>query len=103
MIKGKLIDDHTRCIHWHSPLDVIAIKFKCCNTYYPCLQCHSELTDHRAEVWRKDERNEKAVLCGVCKNEMSIDDYLGSNNTCPFCNSSFNPKCSLHYHLYFEI
>ncbi len=31
IVKGKLVDDQTRCVHYRSTLDVIAIKFKCCN------------------------------------------------------------------------
>ena len=103
MVKGNLIDDQTRCIHWHSPLDIIAIKFKCCNTYYACYDCHHEKADHISEVWTKEERNEKAILCGVCKSELSIKEYFVSENICPHCKSAFNPNCSRHYHLYFEI
>lgn len=102
-VKGKPIDDQTRCVHHHSPLDVIAIKFKCCNEYYPCYYCHKEEAQHSSEIWAKDEWNIKAVLCGVCKNEMTIHQYLNSNNQCPFCNAAFNPNCDRHYHLYFEI
>ena len=102
-VYGKLIDDNTRCVHYHSPLDVIAIKFKCCGEYYPCYQCHEETAGHAALAWNKDEWNTKAILCGVCKTEMSIEQYLGSANQCPFCNASFNPNCSKHYHLYFEV
>lgn len=101
-IYGKSIDDQTRCEHWHSPSDVIAIKFKCCNQYYPCYQCHEETAGHNAEVWKKEEWNTKAIYCGLCKNEMTIAEYLNSGNHCPFCNASFNPNCSRHYHLYFE-
>jgi len=103
MVKGKLIDDQTRCIHWHSPLDIIAIKFKCCNTYYPCYECHQESVDHKPQVWAKNERNKKAILCGVCKTELTIREYFDSADICPYCKSSFNPNCSRHYHLYFEI
>lgn len=103
MVKGQLIDDQTRCIHWHSPFDIIAIKFKCCGDYYPCYECHQETADHSPTVWSKDERNEKAILCGVCKTELTIQEYLDSENTCPYCKSLFNPNCSRHYYLYFEI
>lgn len=103
MVKGNLVDDQTRCIHWHSPLDIIAIKFKCCNTYYACYDCHHEKADHLPEIWTKEERNEKAILCGVCKSELSIKEYFVSENICPHCKSAFNPNCSRHYHLYFEI
>jgi uncharacterized CHY-type Zn-finger protein len=103
MVKGHLTDEQTRCRHWHSPLDIIAIKFKCCNTYYACYECHREMADHKPEVWTKDERAEKAILCGVCKTELSIGEYFDSSNLCPHCGSAFNPNCSKHYHLYFEV
>lgn len=101
-IKGKIVDDETRCRHYHSPLDVIAIKFKCCNEYYPCFECHQESVSHEAKVWYREEWHVKAILCGVCKQELTIQEYLNSNNLCPHCNAAFNPKCSLHHHLYFE-
>lgn len=99
---GKPIDQQTRCVHWHSELDIIAIKFKCCEKYYPCFSCHEEEADHEHQVWPKEEFDQKAILCGVCGNELSISDYMSSENTCPHCESKFNPGCSKHYHLYFQ-
>jgi len=99
---GKPVDNQTRCVHWHSELDIIAIKFKCCDKYYPCFSCHEEEADHEPQVWPKAEFDQKAILCGVCGNELSIQDYMNSNNTCPTCKSGFNPGCSKHYHLYFQ-
>lgn len=102
-VKGKTIDDQTRCEHWHSSLDIIAIKFKCCKEYYyPCYQCHEETVDHKPEVWKKEEWNTKAILCGVCKTELTINEYFHSVNHCPHCHAAFNPNCCRHYHLYFE-
>ncbi|MDQ3845207.1 MAG: CHY zinc finger protein [Bacteroidota bacterium] len=101
-VKGKVIDTHTRCVHYHSPLDVIAIKFRCCHEYYPCYYCHQEEAGHTPAVWGKDEFDTRAVLCGICGNEMTIRQYLTCNNHCPFCNTPFNPGCEKHYHLYFE-
>lgn len=101
-VKGKIVDGETRCVHYHSPLDVIAIKFKCCGYYYPCYQCHEETTDHEPMVWKKEEWNTKAILCGVCKEELTINEYFNSGNHCPHCLAAFNPNCSKHYHLYFE-
>jgi len=103
MIKGKLVDEQTRCVHYHSDLDIIAIKFKCCGEYYPCYECHIETAGHPSQLWTKEERNEKAILCGVCQTELTIQEYFDSANTCPHCKSSFNPNCSRHYHLYFEM
>ncbi len=101
-IKGKTIDDLTRCEHYHSPLDIIAIKFKCCNEYYPCYYCHQGTSDHLVQVWKKNEHSTKAIFCGICKHEMTIKQYLTCDNKCPFCNNKFNPNCSNHYHFYFE-
>ncbi|WP_235062790.1 CHY zinc finger protein [Indibacter alkaliphilus] len=100
---GKSVDHQTRCVHWHSALDVIAIKFKCCDKYYPCFSCHEEEADHEHQVWPKSEFNQKAILCGVCGHELSIQEYMDADNTCPKCEASFNPGCSNHYHLYFDM
>ncbi|MEQ9413327.1 MAG: CHY zinc finger protein, partial [Cyclobacteriaceae bacterium] len=62
-IRGKIIDQETRCVHYHSPNDVIAIKFKCCQQYYPCYQCHEEDVDHSPEVWASSDFDRKAVWC----------------------------------------
>lgn len=102
-IKGKTTDRQTRCIHYYSSLDIIAIKFKCCNNFYPCYQCHEEEANHPAKVWNKEEFETRAILCGACKNEMSISAYKSSGYSCPYCATPFNPKCSLHDHLYFEV
>jgi len=101
-VYGKTVDNQTRCQHWHSDLDVIAIKFKCCEKYYPCFSCHQEEADHEPEVWSKAEYDTKAILCGVCGSELTITEYQASGNTCPNCTAAFNPGCSKHYHLYFE-
>jgi uncharacterized CHY-type Zn-finger protein len=101
-VYGKPVDQQTRCEHWHSDLDIIAIKFKCCEKYFPCFSCHEETVDHPPQVWPVDEFDTKAVLCGACGVELSINEYLQSNNTCPNCSAAFNPGCRKHYHLYFE-
>jgi len=101
-VYGKTVDNQTRCQHWHSELDVIAIKFKCCDKYFPCFSCHEEEADHDSQVWPKAEFTTKAILCGVCGYELSIEEYQASGNSCPNCTTAFNPGCSKHYHLYFE-
>jgi uncharacterized CHY-type Zn-finger protein len=103
LVKGKVIDNQTRCSHWHSDLDIIALKFKCCDTYYPCYSCHAEDVDHEATTWEIVERDQKAILCGVCGTELTINEYMGSNNICPNCQSLFNPNCKKHYDLYFTM
>ncbi|MGE6205605.1 CHY zinc finger protein [Guptibacillus hwajinpoensis] len=102
VIKGKVVDEETRCQHYYSKRDIIAIKFKCCGTYYPCIFCHEETKDHAVKKWPKHEFDEKAVLCGKCKSELTIQEYISSNSICPYCQSLFNDGCMLHHHLYFE-
>ncbi|MBY0433725.1 MAG: chromophore lyase [Cyclobacteriaceae bacterium] len=103
IVLGRTVDSETRCVHYHSDLDIIAIKFKCCEQFYPCFECHEETAGHQSVVWGLNERKEKAVLCGVCRYEMSIDEYLQCENRCPSCQAKFNPGCEKHYHLYFEM
>jgi len=100
VVLGKTVDGQTRCVHYSGPTDVVAIKFKCCGSYYPCFQCHRECADHHAQQWPCSEWSEKAILCGVCKTEHTIRTYLGVHS-CPQCNAAFNEGCRLHRHLYF--
>ncbi len=102
-VKGNILDAQTRCIHFHSEKDIIAIKFKCCGDYYPCFECHREAVSHETERWSKVDFDEIAVLCGQCQYELQISEYLESNNMCPHCQAAFNPNCSKHYYLYFEV
>jgi uncharacterized CHY-type Zn-finger protein len=101
-VHGVNLDEQTRCAHWRSPLDVVAIKFVCCGKYYACHECHRELESHESVVWPRQRFGEPAVLCGVCRTELSVDTYLSSTFECPFCAAGFNPGCADHYHLYFE-
>ena len=101
-VKGKTVDEHTRCVHYHSELDIIAIKFKCCDEYYPCYYCHEEDAGHKATVWKKNEFETLAILCGACTKEMTITQYKVSNYQCPNCGTALNPNCSKHDHFYFE-
>ena len=101
-VHGLDLDPHTRCRHYHTEKDVIAMKMRCCGAYYACIDCHTALAGHPAEVWPENEWQTPAVLCGVCKTELSIHEYLDSNSCCPHCQAAFNPGCRNHYHLYFE-
>ena len=33
----------SRCDHWHSELDIVAIKFPCCGKFYACRSYHDEV------------------------------------------------------------
>ncbi|HAF72665.1 MAG TPA: hypothetical protein DCL06_07120, partial [Corynebacterium variabile] len=57
------------CAHWRSPLDIVAIRFRCCGQTYPCLHCHDEAEDHPVTPWptaTASDRAQKAVLCRSC-------------------------------------
>lgn len=101
-VRGINLDAQTRCAHYRTDLDVIAIKMKCCGVYYACKDCHQALAGHPIEVWPQAEWTKPAVLCGVCGFEMSIEQYMGSGYACPQCGAAFNPGCRKHSADYFE-
>ncbi len=102
-VRGVGLDAQTRCVHYNSPLDIIAIKMKCCGLYYACKDCHDALAGHAAETWPNSEWKRKAVLCGACGKELTIVEYMQSGAECPACSAKFNPRCRSHYHFYFAI
>jgi uncharacterized CHY-type Zn-finger protein len=102
-VHGVEIDARSGCAHYRSPLDLIAIKFKCCQTYYACSQCHEQQASHPAQVWSRAEFGEHALLCGACGGELTIAAYLQCGAVCPRCCAGFNPGCRYHYHLYFAL
>jgi uncharacterized CHY-type Zn-finger protein len=101
-VHGVDLDPQTRCAHYRSALDIVAIRMKCCGLYYACKDCHQALADHAIEVWPRAEWNRKSVLCGACGAELSTQQYLDCDNRCPACKASFNPGCRNHYRFYFE-
>ena len=101
-VSGIGVDAQTRCAHYHAPFDVVALQFKCCGEWHPCIDCHRAVADHAVAVWPIAERSARAVLCGVCGARLAIDEYLASASACPRCAAAFNPGCALHHHLYFE-
>jgi len=101
-VHGVDLDPQTRCAHWRSPLDIVALKLRCCGAYYACRDCHDALAGHPAQVWPRADWDAPAVLCGACGAEMSVRQYLACDDRCPTCAAPFNPGCKLHRHLYFE-
>jgi uncharacterized CHY-type Zn-finger protein len=99
--RGVDIDDETRCAHYGSDEDVVALRFGCCTAYYACFKCHGELTDHPPKPWPTERRSDPAVRCGVCGSELTAGAYI-STDRCPDCETRFNPGCADHYHRYFE-
>ncbi|KAF2658891.1 hypothetical protein K491DRAFT_689738 [Lophiostoma macrostomum CBS 122681] len=50
-VHGINVSPRTQCAHWHSPLDIIAIKHYCCGKFYACVSCHDEGEDHVSVPW----------------------------------------------------
>jgi uncharacterized CHY-type Zn-finger protein len=44
-VHGIELDAQTRGAHWRSPLDIVAIKMKCCGVYYACKNCQAKSDD----------------------------------------------------------
>ena len=100
-VAGLDLDPQTRCRHWRSPLDIVAIRMRCCGVYYACKDCHAALADHPTQVWPAGAGETRAVLCGACGTELTIRQYLGCDDRCPACGAPFNPGCRTHRHFYF--
>ncbi|MFA9518328.1 CHY zinc finger protein [Halopenitus sp. H-Gu1] len=101
-LRGIDVDPEARCAHWHGEVDVVALRFACCETYYPCVRCHEAATDHEPVRWPRDRFGEPAVLCGSCGERMTPIAYFECGNACPGCGTAFNPGCRAHRDRYFE-
>lgn len=99
-ILGVRVDDRGRCAHYASPRDVIANRCATCNEFFACHRCHDELADHPFGRMRTDAAD--SVLCGACGHVMGYREYSRSP-ACPGCGHPFNPGCSLHAPLYFDV
>lgn len=97
MIYGDELDDCGRCRHYHTELDVAALKCAECGRYYACYQCHDDLEDHAFQP--TGETESWPVLCGSCRSRLTYEEY--ETGRCPHCGHPFNPRCSRHRDIYF--
>lgn len=102
-IHGVAVDGQGRCAHYAGDRDVVAIRFPCCGRYYACHECHREVEDHEPVRWTDDDFQEEAVLCGACRNVLTVRAYLTGRGACPNCGAAFNPACASHHEFYFEL
>jgi uncharacterized CHY-type Zn-finger protein len=102
-VYGVGVDDATRCVHYDTDRDVVAIRFACCDRYYPCHACHDAVTDHDSERVPREAFADPAVLCGACGTTLSVPTYLDADHACPACEHPFNPGCATHADLYFDV
>lgn len=99
-VRGRGVDKQGRCVHYRSERDVIANRCATCGRWWACFQCHRELADH--PFGRMPTVGVKAARCGACGHEMDYAEYSRAQK-CGGCGHPFNPGCSAHAPLYFEL
>ena len=102
-VRGVDLDAQSRCAHYHSAVDIVAIRTMCCGVYYACSACHAALAGHAIVRWPRDRWETDAIRCGNCASEMSIAAYMAADDRCPTCAAAFNPRCRDHYDQYFDM
>lgn len=100
---GVSVDPETRCAHYGEEYDVLALRFGCCERFYPCFRCHEAVAGHEAEPWPSDRFGEVAALCGRCGTALTAATYLDAGPSCPACGGVLNPGCADHAHRYFAV
>ncbi|WP_438835700.1 CHY zinc finger protein [Streptococcus pluranimalium] len=61
LFKGIVIDDNSRCQHYHSSQNIVALKYADCHSYYACYKCHGAMESHSFKATSADEV--KPVIC----------------------------------------
>jgi len=102
-LRGIEAGPEARCAHYRGPRDIIAIRFPCCDVFYPCHACHDTAAEHAAERWPVGQFHTPAVLCGACRAVLTVEQYLHADHECPSCSAAFNPGCEHHHDRYFEV
>ena len=101
-VYGDILDEETRCQHYHSERDIIALKCFACQKYYSCFLCHDRYEDYAFLAYPMSRSEDRVVLCGHCRTELTISQYLGCEDACPICTHPFNPGCKKHRSIYFQ-
>ena len=99
--QGLLVDDESRCVHYHSDKDIVALQCYDCKKYYACYRCHNTLETHTFCPYPLNLKEDRLILCGSCGNTLTYVEYT-EKGTSPFCNAAFNPACQNHYPIYFR-
>lgn len=95
---GIGLDSSSRCYHYHTKLDIVALKCAVCQKYYACYKCHDALEEHCFAATKSDEMF--LVLCGSCRQMLTLKEY--KTGFCPYCRMLFNPNCQRHDSIYFS-
>ncbi|XCY62422.1 CHY zinc finger protein [Streptococcus iniae] len=98
MVFGIGLDAQSRCVHYHSLTDIVALKCQVCQKYYACYHCHDEMENHPFAT--TDTSEALPVICGACRTFLSRKEY--ETKACPNCQKPFNPECARHSSIYFN-
>lgn len=98
-VYGIGLDAEGRCEHYHTELDVVALRCGKCRKYYACYKCHDQLEDHAFVPADAGQDADTPVLCCSCNSKLTYIQY--QQGKCAFCGHDFNPKCALHHDIYF--
>ena len=98
---GLLVDDESRCVHYHSVKDIVSLQCYECRKYYACYQCHNAMEMHVFSPYPLALSEDQPILCGVCKRTMTFQEYQ-EQIACSYCSAPFNPGCKQHYSYYFK-
>lgn len=63
LVEGAELPDKGACKHYKKSFRWF--RFSCCNSVYPCDDCHNEQEKHKAEVANR-------MVCGLCSKEQSV-------------------------------
>ncbi|TWT11350.1 hypothetical protein FRX54_03460 [Streptococcus sp. sy004] len=100
-IYGDVVDLETRCLHYHSARDIVALRCFSCRRYYPCYHCHDTYEQHTYQAYSSQSEDE-VVFCGACQIGMTALAYRQGKSVCPNCSAAFNPACKEHESIYFS-
>ena len=81
-VRSADVDEETRCAHNGTERDVVAIRFHCCDTYYPCHRCHVTSSTKTPSGGPWGTRGARGA-------ELAIQAYIGVS-ACPDRGIRFN-------------
>ena len=90
-VYGDILDEETRCQHYHSERDIIAKCFAC-QKYYPCFLCHDRYEDHASSGLSCESlRRSSSPLWPLQDRVDYFSVHLGCEDACPSVLILFNP------------
>lgn len=84
------------CPHYNGPLDVVRNRCATCGHYWECYLCHAEVSDHPFGKMPVDAPF--STQCGACAGFMPY-----GHERCLHCGQGFNPGCSMHAAIYYDL